>query len=386
MRPVAVIGIGKTSFGAFADRDLRSLAVEAGERCLANANAKPSQVEAFYLGNFAGPSFVGQNHLAPYVAGAMGITGVPATRFEAACASSGSAFYHAVMAVAAGIHDVALVSGVEKMTSQPTPKVAEILAGAGDSTGEVKAGATFPALFAMIARRHMYQYGTKREDLASVAVKNHANGAKNPQAHMRKLITLEQAMNGKPIADPLTVFDCSLVSDGAAAVLIAPLERAAEFTANPVKVLGISQVSDHVALEAKDDITTFAAVRIAGERAYRMAGLGPKDVDLAEVHDCFTIAEIIATEDLGFVAKGEGGAFAREGHTSLTGSMPVNTSGGLKSKGHPVGATGVGQICDLVMQLRGEAGERQIAKHNVGLAQNLGGSGATAVVTILGVN
>lgn len=386
MRPVAVIGIGKTSFGAFADRDLRSLAVEAGERCLANANAKPSQVEAFYLGNFAGPSFVGQNHLAPYVAGAMGITGVPATRFEAACASSGSAFYHAVMAVAAGIHDVALISGVEKMTSQPTPKVAEILAGAGDSTGEVKAGATFPALFAMIARRHMYQYGTRREDLASVAVKNHANGAKNPQAHMRKLITLEQAMNGKPIADPLTVFDCSLVSDGAAAVLIAPLERAAEFTAHPVKVLGISQVSDHVALEAKDDITTFAAVRIAGERAYKMAGLGPQDVDLAEVHDCFTIAEIIATEDLGFVAKGEGGAFAREGHTSLTGSKPVNTSGGLKSKGHPVGATGVGQICDLVMQLRGEAGERQIAKHNVGLAQNLGGSGATAVVTILGVN
>jgi acetyl-CoA C-acetyltransferase len=386
MRPVAVIGIGKTSFGAFADRDLRSLAVEAGQRCLANANAKPSQVEAFYLGNFAGPSFVGQNHLAPYVAGAMGITGVPATRFEAACASSGSAFYHAVMAVAAGIHDVALVSGVEKMTSQPTPKVAEILAGAGDSTGEVKAGATFPALFAMIARRHMYQYGTKREDLASVAVKNHANGAKNPQAHMRKLITLEQAMNGKPIADPLTVFDCSLVSDGAAAVLIAPLERAAEFTANPVKVLGISQVSDHVALEAKDDITTFAAVRIAGERAYKMAGLGPKDVDLAEVHDCFTIAEVIATEDLGFVAKGAGGSFAREGHTSLTGGMPVNTSGGLKSKGHPVGATGVGQICDLVMQLRGEAGERQVAKHNVGLAQNLGGSGATAVVTILGVN
>lgn len=386
MRPVAVIGIGKTSFGAFADRDLRSLAVEAGERCLANANVKPSQVEAFYLGNFAGPSFVGQNHLAPYVAGAMGITGVPATRFEAACASSGSAFYHAVMAVGAGIHDIALISGVEKMTSQPTPKVAEILAGAGDSMGEVRAGATFPALFAMIANRHMYQYGTKREHLAAVAVKNHANGAKNPQAHMRKVVTLEQVMKGKPIADPLTVFDCSLVSDGAAAVLIAPLERAAEFTAQAIRVLGISQISDHVALDCKDDITTFEAVRIAGEKAYKMAGLGPKDVDLAEVHDCFTIAEIIATEDLGFVKKGEGGAFAGDGHTSLTGSKPVNTSGGLKAKGHPVGATGVGQICDLVMQMRGEAGERQVAKHSVGLAQNLGGSGATAVVTILGMN
>jgi acetyl-CoA C-acetyltransferase len=386
MRQVAVIGIGKTSFGALAGRDLRSLAVEAGELCLTNANAKASQVEAFYLGNFAGPSFVGQNHLAPYVAGAMGITGVPATRFEAACASSGSAFYHAVMAVAAGIHDVALVTGVEKMTSQTTPKVAEILAGAGDSTGEVKAGATFPALFAMIARRHMYQYGTKREDLSAVAVKNHANGAKNPQAHMRKVITLEQAMNGKPIADPLTVFDCSLVSDGAAAVLIAPLDRAAEFTSKPIRVMGIAQVSDYVALETKADITTFAAVRTAGEKAYKMAGISPSDVDLAEVHDCFTIAEIIATEDLGFVKKGEGGSYASAGCTALNGAKPVNTSGGLKAKGHPVGATGVGQVCDLVMQLRGEAGERQVSRRNIGLAQNLGGSGATAVVTILGAH
>lgn len=384
MRPVAVIGIGKTSFGAFADRDLRSLAVEAGKLCLASAGVQPSQVEAFYLGNFAGPSFVGQNHLAPYVAGAMGITGVPATRFEAACASSGSAFYHAVMAVASSIHDVVLISGVEKMTSQSTPRVAEILAGAGDSMGEVRAGATFPALFAMIARRHMHEYGTKREDLAAVAVKNHANGAKNPQAHMRKVISLEQALNGKPIADPLTVFDCSLVSDGATAVLIAPLERAAEFTAKPVRVLGIAQVSDHVALDAKEDITTFAAVRTAGEKAYKMAGITPADVDLAEMHDCFTIAEIVACEDLGFVAKGDGGRFASDGHTALTGSKPVNTSGGLKSKGHPVGATGVGQICDLVLQIRGEAGERQVKRHNIGLAQNLGGSGATAVVTILG--
>ncbi|BDC52015.1 acetyl-CoA acetyltransferase [Bryobacterales bacterium F-183] len=385
MRPVAVIGIGKTAFGAFPDRDLRSLAVEAGTRCLEDANAQASQVEAFYLGNFAGPSFVGQNHLAPYVAGAMGITGVPATRFEAACASSGSAFYHAVMAISAGIHDTALVVGVEKMTSQPTPKVAEILAGAGDSMGEVRAGATFPALFAMIARRHMYQFGTLREHLAAVAVKNHANGAKNPLAHMRKLITLEQAMNGKPIADPLTVFDCSLVSDGAAAVFLAPLDRAKEFTSkSPARVLGIAQVSDHVALDTKDDITTFAAVRTAGEKAYKMAGIGPAEVDLAEVHDCFTIAEIVATEDLGFAPKGRGGFFAADGETSLTGLRPLNTSGGLKSKGHPVGATGVGQICDIVQQLRGEAGERQVAKHAIGLAQNLGGSGATAVVSILG--
>jgi acetyl-CoA C-acetyltransferase len=384
MRAVAIIGIGKTNFGAFPDRDLRSLAVEAGEKCLADAHVSPSQVEAYYLGNFAGPSFVGQNHLAPYIAGAMGITGVPCTRFEAACASSGSAFYHAVSSVAAGLNDVVLVAGVEKMTSQTTPKVTEILAGAGDTSGEVRAGATFPALFAMIARRHMYQYGTTREQMAAVAVKNHENGAKNPQAHMRKIITMEQALKGKPISEPLTVFDCSLISDGAAAVLIAPLERAAEFTSRPVKVMGIAQTSDYVALDQKDDITTFGAVVAAGQKAYKMAGVAPKDIQFAELHDCFTIAEILATEDLGFVEKGEGGPYALAGCTRLTGPLPINTSGGLKSKGHPVGATGVGQICDLVMQLRGDAGERQLARHSLGLAQNLGGSGATAVVTILG--
>jgi acetyl-CoA C-acetyltransferase len=385
MRPVAIIGIGKTAFGAFPDRDLRSLAVEAGQKCLADGHVSPSQVEAYYLGNFAGPSFVGQNHLAPYIAGAMGITGVPATRFEAACASSGSAFYHAVSSVAAGLNDVVLVAGVEKMTSQTTPKVTEILAGAGDTCGEVRAGATFPALFAMIARRHMYQYGTTREMLAAVAVKNHENGAKNPLAHMRKVITMEQALKGKPISEPLTVFDCSLISDGAAAVLIAPLDRAAEFTDKPVKVLGVAQTSDYVALDQKEDITTFRAVVAAAQKAYKMAGVTAQDIQFAEVHDCFTIAEIVAIEDLGFVKKGEGGPYALAGCTRLTGPMPINTSGGLKSKGHPVGATGVGQICDLVYQLRGEAGERQLARHSLGLAQNLGGSGATAVVSILGV-
>jgi acetyl-CoA C-acetyltransferase len=384
MRPVAVVGIGKTAFGAFPDRDLRSLAVEAGQKALENARAQGSQVEAFYLGNFAGPSFVGQNHLAPYVAAGMGITGIPATRFEAACASSGAAFFHAVSAVAAGLYDVILVTGVEKMTSQPTPKVTEILAGAGDLCGEVRAGATFPALFAMIARRHMYQYGTTREQMAAVAVKNHANGAKNPLAHMRKVITLEQALNGKPISEPLTVYDCSLISDGAAAVLIAPLERASEFTDKPVRVLGIAQASDNVALDEKEDITTLRAVKISAEKAYKMAGLKPSDIQFAEVHDCFTIAEIVAIEDLGFVKKGEGGPYSLAGKTCIQGELPVNTSGGLKAKGHPVGATGVGQICDVVQQIRGEADERQVKRNAVGLAQNLGGSGATSVITILG--
>jgi acetyl-CoA C-acetyltransferase len=384
MRPVAVVGIGKTPFGAFPDRDLRSLAVEAGEKCLNNGHAVPSQMDAFFLGNFAGPSFTGQNHLAPYISTALGIQGVPATRVEAACASSGSAFFHAYTGVASGVYDLVLVIGVEKMTSQTTPRVTEILAAAGDCSGEIKAGSTFASLFAMIARRHMYQFGTTREQLSAVAVKNHANGALNPDAQMRKVITMAQAMAGKPIADPLNLYDCSLISDGAAAVLLAPAERAQEFTNKPVRVLGIAQASDFVALDQKPDITTFPAVRRASQKAYQMAGVGPADIQLAELHDCFTIAEIIAMEDLGFVARGEGGPYTLEGHTARTGDKPINTSGGLKSKGHPVGATGVAQICDLVLQMRCEAGERQVPRHSLGLAQNLGGSGASCVVSILG--
>ncbi|MBZ5624600.1 MAG: thiolase domain-containing protein [Acidobacteriia bacterium] len=384
MRPVAVMGIGKTPFGTFADRDLRSLAVEAGEKCFHNCHVVPGQIESFYLGNFAGPSFAGQNHLAPYVSTALGIMNVPATRVEAACASSGSAFFHAWAEVAAGIYDMVMVVGVEKMTSQTTARVNEILAEAGDCSGEMRAGNTFASLFAMIARRHMYEFGTKKEHLSAVAVKNHANGALNPDAQMRKVITLEQAMRGKPIADPLNLYDCSLISDGAAAVILAPLERAREFTRKPVRILGIAQASDYVALDEKDDITTFPAVRRAAEKAYRMAGVTPREIQFAELHDCFTIAEIIATEDLGFAGRGEGGPYAFEGHTARTGERPVNTSGGLKAKGHPVGATGVAQICDLVLQMRCEAGDRQIPRHSLGLAENLGGSGATCVVSILG--
>jgi acetyl-CoA C-acetyltransferase len=383
MRAVAIVGLGKTPFGAFPDRDLRSLGVEAGRKCLEDAGAIPSQVEAFCLGNFAGPSFAGQNHLAPYVAGAMGIEGIPATRCEAACASGGSAFFHAYSSVAAGLYDVVLVTGVEKMTSQSTPRVSEILAGAGDMAGEIKAGATFAALFAMIARRHMHQYGTTREQMAAVAVKNHANAFKNPYAHMHKLITLEQALAGKPIAEPLTIYDCSLISDGAASLLLAPLDRASEFAGQPVLVAGIAQTSGPVALDQREDITTFTAVRKAAQKAYRMAGVAAPDIQFAEVHDCFTIAEIMALEDLGFVGPGEGGPYVQQGATALGGERPVNASGGLKAKGHPVGATGAAQICDVAEQIRGAAGERQVRNRDLGLAQNLGGSGATAVVTIL---
>ena len=384
MRPVAVVGIGKTRFGAFPDRDLRSLAVEAGEKCLQNGHASPSQVEAFYLGNFAGPSFVGQNHLAPYISNALGIHEVPATRIEAACASSGSAFFHAVSAVASGLYDLVMVVGVEKMTSQPTPRVTEILASAGDCGGEIRAGSTFPSLFAMIARRHMRDFGTRREHLAAVAVKNHANGALNPDAHLRKVITLEQAMAGKPVADPLNLYDCSLISDGAAAAIVTAADRAGQFSEKPVRVLGIAQASDSFALDQKADITTFPAVKAAAAKAYKMAGVQPADIQFGELHDCFTIAEIIALEDLGFVPRGQGGPCSAAGDTARSGAKPMNTSGGLKSKGHPVGATGVSQICDIVQQIRCEAGERQLTRHSLGLAENLGGSGASCVVTILG--
>ena len=385
MREVAVVGVGKTAFGAFAARDLRSLAVEAGEKCLRDGHALPAQIDAFFLGNFAGPAFTGQNHLAPYISTALGIEGVPSTRIEDACASGGSAFFHAWAGVASGFYDMVLVVGVEKMTSQPTAKVSEILGSAGDCGGEMRAGNTFASLFAMIARRHMHQYGTTREQLAAVAVKNHANGALNPDAHMRKVITLEQVLAGKPVASPLTVYDCSLISDGAAAVLLAPADRARDFTRKPVRVLGTAQASDYLALDQKQDITTFPAVRRAAPQAYAMAGVGPAEIQFGELHDCFTIAEVIALEDLGFVGPGEGGPYSAAGHTALRGEKPMNTSGGLKSKGHPVGATGVAQICDLVLQMRCEAGARQLPDARLGLAQNLGGSGATCVVTILGV-
>lgn len=371
MKDVAVVGVGKTPFGAFAARDLRSLAVESVENALSDAGIAPGAVEAFYLGNFAGPSFTGQSHLAPYVAAAAGITGVPAARYEAACASSGAAFHAAWQAVAHGIYETVVVCGVEKMTSQPTARVAQILAMAGDVEAEGIPGATFPAIFAMIARRHMHQYGTTREHLGHVAVKNHGYGATNPYAHLRKVITLEQALAGKPIAEPLTLYDCSLVSDGAAAVVL-------QSSRAGVQVLACAQTSDHVALRDKADITLLPAVQSAAQKAYAMARLTPGQIDFAEVHDCFTIAEIIAVEELGFCKKGEGGPW------SQSRPIPVNRSGGLKSKGHPVGATGVAQIADVTLQIRGQATGWQLEKADIGLAQNLGGSGATCVVTILG--
>ena len=383
MRGVSIIGVGITPFGVRAE-SLVAMGAIACKDALEDAGLGPERIEAFFLGNFAGQAFVGQNHIAPMVAHAAGLDAVPCTRLEGACASGGLAMRQGVLAVASGQVDFALIAGVEKMTSAETDETASILAAAGDVAVEASVGSTFPALFGLIARRHMFEHGTTREEIAHVAVKNHAHGRLNPNAHMRKDVTLPQVMDAKPVADPLGLFDCSLISDGAAAVVLCPTETASAHHGKPVEVLASAQASDSPALSDKRDITSFHATQKAGEEAFSQAGLSREDVDLAEIHDCFTVAEIIALEDLGFFAKGEGGRGALEGMTKLGGAMPVNTSGGLKSKGHPVGATGVAQIHELTLQLRGEAGARQVPGAEVGLAHNLGGSGATCAVHILG--
>lgn len=385
MRPVVIAGVGKTPFGLYKDsKSLAALAREAVTACLSDAGVEPEQVEALVVGNFAAPAFVGQNHLGAYLADELGLSGKPALRVEAACASGGLAFHQAWLAVAAGLVDQALVVGIEKMSSQSTERVAHILASAGDCCSEAAIGATFPSIFALIASRHMYQYGTTREQLAYVAVKNHENGAQNPFAQFRKRISVEDVLESRPVAEPLRLYDCSPVSDGAAAVLLAPADRAGDFRAKPVRVLGIGVATDRFRLADKVDVTSLPAIQLAAQAAYRMAGLGPREIHFAEVHDCFTIAELIALEELGFVAKGESGPFTEAGCTRANGVLPVNPSGGLKAKGHPVGATGVAQIADVALQIRGEAPGIQVARHEVGLAQNLGGTGATCVVTILG--
>lgn len=362
---------------------MRSLCAEAGKKALLDAKIDTSMIQAFYLGNFAATGFNNQNHVAAYAASAIGLPNVPAVRMEAACASSGAALREGAIAVAAGIYDYVLVGGVEKMNTVETARVTEFLAQAADWETEAKVGATFPSMFALMATRHMHEYGTRREHLSYVAVKNHANGAKNPDAHMQKEITLEKAMNSVMVAEPLNLFDCSLITDGAAAVVICASELAAQHAKIPVDIAGHGQASDSFCMYQKKDITRFDATIAAGRRAYEMAGLAPENINVVEVHDCFTIAEIIAIEDLGFCKKGQGGPFSFEGMTTLQGKIPVNTSGGLKSKGHPVGATGIAQVAELVLQLRNEAGPRQVPNAEIALAHNLGGSGASCVVHIL---
>jgi len=378
MREVAVIGTGMTNFGELWGQSLRDLFVEAALGAMESAGA--DTLDSIYVGNMSAGLFVGQEHLGPLMSDHMGMRGVPATRVESACASGGMALRSAFLEVASGFSDLVLATGVEKMNDGAD--VTGVLAAASDQEEEVYYGVTFPGLYAMIARAHMEAHGTTEEDLSWVSVKAHKNGAKNPRAQFRRVMSLEDVMGSSMVAEPLRLLHCSPVTDGAAAVLLCPLDRAKEFTDRPVKILASGAATSSLALAQRPDPSYLDVVELSGRRAYEMAGLGPDDIHLAEVHDCFAIAEICCVEALGFMERGKGKDGAREGITDLGGKIPVNLSGGLKSKGHPVGATGVAQAVTVVEQLRGEAGDLQVEGARIGMAQNMGGSGASSVVHI----
>jgi acetyl-CoA C-acetyltransferase len=385
MRDVAVIGVGLTKFGELWDKSFRQLTAEAGSKAILDSGITGKDIDGLYIGSMSSGRFVGQEHVGALVADASGFSHlhIPATRLEGACASGSLALRQGYLSIASGVNDVVVVGGIEKMNDVGGSAATETLATASDQEWEAFFGATFPGLYAMIAKRHMHEFGTTKEDLAHVAVKNHANGAKNPYAQYQKEISLEMAMNAAPVAEPLGLMDCSPVTDGAAAVVLCAIDRINEFEGKPAKIIGSGQASDTLSLHGRRDITTLDATVYAAKMAYKQANLQPKDIDFAEVHDCFTIAEICAIEDLGFVKKGEGGKAVQNKITTFDGTIPVNTSGGLKSKGHPVGATGVAQIVELTKQLRGEADKRQLKDARYGLAHNVGGSGATCVVHIM---
>ncbi len=380
MREVAIVGVGMTRFGELWESSLRAMFAEAASIALADAGA--DHLDGLYVGNMAAGQFVGQEHLAPLLAAQIGMAGIPAMRVESACASGGMALRAAYIEVASGMSDLVMAAGVEKMNDGAD--VTGVLATAADQELEAFYGVTFPALYAMIARAHMETYGTTVEDLSWVSLKNHKHGAMNPHAQFRREFTLEEIMNSSKVASPLRLLHCSPISDGAAAVLLCPLEQAARYSKEPVKILGTGAATASLNLADRKSLAILDAVKDSAVRAYEMAGIGPKDVQLAEVHDCFAIAEICCIEAIGLVEQGKGGEAARTGLTALGGKVPVNTSGGLKSKGHPVGATGIAQAIEVVEQLRGESGDRQVKDASIGLTQNMGGSGASSVVHIFG--
>ena len=385
MRDVAIVGIGLSRWGEVWDASLRTLWTEAALAALDDAGL--DRVDSITVGSMTPGLFVGQEHLGALLADELGMAGVPATRVESACASGGVALKTGFAEVAAGLADIVLVTGVEKMTDVSGDECTAALAAAADAELEVFYGATFPGLYAMMARAHMARWGTTREQLAMVAVKNHRHGALNPHAQYRQEITVKDVIESAMVAEPLTILDCSPITDGAAALVLAELGVARTIAKGRpiVRIAGVGQATDRIALQSRADLTTLPATTLAAQRAFKMAGKSPKDVHLAEVHDCFTIAEILVIEALGFCKPGEGGSQAVSGRTALGGELPVNPSGGLKSKGHPVGATGVAQAVEITTQLRGVAGKRQVAGARIGLTQNMGGTGASTVVHILEV-
>jgi acetyl-CoA C-acetyltransferase len=409
-RGVAVVGAGMSKFGAFPGLSTRDLFVEAFQdmRRSVDKGLDPSQIEALFIGNYSSDLFEKQGHTAPLMADWVGLAPRPATRVEDACASGGVAFRQGIMAVASGLYDIVLVGGIEKMTDLPTSEVTDTLATASDVLYEIPAGFTFPGFYAAMATAYMHQYSAVPEAFMKVGMKNHENGALNDKAQFGS--TIRQVMDGKiakaqargrpvpqwedelaflkddranpVIAWPMRLFDCSPISDGAAALLIVSEELAASFTDAPLHVIGSGQASD-AALHDRQSLTSLRSAREASRQAYEMAGVIPQEIKLAEVHDCFTIAEVIASEDLGFFSPGEGHAAAEEGLTARHGPKPINTSGGLKSKGHPVGASGAGQVVEIWKQLRGVAGDRQVpGEPELGLTHNVGGTGQTCVVHI----
>ncbi len=372
-----------TKFGALEGVSLREMFVEAVDKATVDAGIPKEDIQAAFIGTFIPEMLVHQGHTAPLLVDFAGMRGLSATRHEAACASGATALRAGVMAIESGLYDTVLVAGAEKMTSVSTNKATEALAAAADDEFESSVGLTFPGVFGISAVAHMKEYGTTEEDMARVAVKAHKNAATNPLAQFQKPITLEKAMTPRYIAWPLKLFDCSPISDGAAAVVLTSNEKAKKYTDLPVKIIGTGQASTSMNLCDRKDLTSFASSVNASKQAYEMAGLGPKDMDFAVVHDCFTIAEIIASEDIGFFKPGEAAKAVRDGVTEIDGDKPINPMGGLKAVGHPVGATGVKQAVVVYRELIGDAGKNQVSNHDTGIMHNFGGTGATCVVNIM---
>jgi acetyl-CoA C-acetyltransferase len=380
---VSIVSAGLSKFGkheGIYTRELFAEAVkEAFDRC---PRLEPKRdIKAMFIGHM-GEAYEHQGHTGAATADWAGLLNIPATRTEAACASSGAALRSGIYAVLSGLADVVMVGGVEKMTHRTTAEVTEYLAMASDYPFEQWHGITFPGLYALMATAHMYKYGTTEAQMAEVAVKNHHHGTLNPKAQMQKDITVETVLASRPVATPLKLYDCSLITDGASCLILTTPELAKRFTDQPVHIIGTGQASDTIGLYERESLTSLQAAKLAAKTAYKMAAHTPEDIDVAEVHDCFTIAEIIAYEDLGFCQTGKGGKLLETGETRLDGRLPVNTSGGLKAKGHPVGATGTAQAYEIYLQMTGQAGRRQVKNAKIGLTHNVGGSGATATVHI----
>ncbi|MBI5614578.1 thiolase domain-containing protein [Candidatus Gottesmanbacteria bacterium] len=379
-----VIGVATTKFGELWDVSPRTLAKEAVALALIDSDIEMKHIQAVFVGNMLSGMLGGQEHLGAFFADEFGLS-VPALKIEGACASGGLAMHTGVLAIESEQYDTVLVLGVEKMTDHSPEDVARALMGAG-SEEERFSGATFPGLYAILAQAHSEKYGTTEEQMAMVAVKNHYHASLNPNAQFRSLLKLEQVMKSSKIADPLKLLDCSPITDGASAVILTTEVKSQMSKVKSIEVFASAVATDSLGLSKRKSLTELAATIEAGNSAYRKAGVGPKDIGVCEVHDCFTIAEILAMEDLGFYEKGQAAGAVVRGETTLGSQKKVviNPSGGLKGCGHPVGATGVKQIVEIVEQLRGTAGKRQVVDAKIGLAHNVGGSGATAVVHILG--